>query len=271
MKFIKNHLMFILPLMAILLGIEFYLIFERSTDTYETKLTQGYTMLVVSKSPVQLDTFQNLNTHISSSSEVNRDEIISNIAKGMSQDSSNSILAKLPYFYNLGLNLYLNSDELEQIKSDLKADSNIKRVETFGTSHASKYKLFAFIKFTLETFIIFMMVVSFILIVKQMEIWKYQHKERMQIMEIFGAPLMLRAGVLFRIAFLDAIFSTLFISILFMYIKFSWAMDSGIDLMIEHQEALFHASDILILLCASLLLVVIAVYFVVFSSKGVKE
>ena len=29
MKFIKNHLMFILPLMAILLGIEFYLVFER--------------------------------------------------------------------------------------------------------------------------------------------------------------------------------------------------------------------------------------------------
>ena len=38
MKFIKNHLMFILPLMAILLGIEFYLVFDRTTDSYEKVL-----------------------------------------------------------------------------------------------------------------------------------------------------------------------------------------------------------------------------------------
>ena len=38
MKFIKNHLMLILPLMAILLGIEFFLVFDRTTNTYEKSL-----------------------------------------------------------------------------------------------------------------------------------------------------------------------------------------------------------------------------------------
>jgi cell division transport system permease protein len=263
--------MFIFPLMAILLGLEFYLIFERSTKSYEQNLAEGYRMLVVTHSPVKLDRFKNLNKHISNSYEIERTEIISNVVEGISDDNAKAILKALPYFYNLSLDAYLPSDELEQIKEDLKIYTNVKRVETFGSSHKSKYRLFAFIKFTLETFIIFMMIVSFFLIIKQMEIWKYQHKERMNIMEIFGAPLMLRAGVLFRVAFLDAILSTFFVSIFFIYIKFSWVEDSGIDFLIEHQISLFHASDIFLLLFLAISLVLVAVYAVVFSSKGVNE
>ena len=52
-------------------------------------------------------------------------------------------------------------------------------------------------------------VVSLFLIIKQMEIWKYAHKQRMQVMEIFGAPLMLRSGVLFKVAIMDAFIATI--------------------------------------------------------------
>jgi len=271
MKFIKNHLMFILPLMAILFGVEFYLIFERSSQSYENDLTQGYRMLVVTKTAVALEKFKNLNKHVTHSYEIEREEIISNVTDGVNEDNTQAILEALPYFYNLSLDAYLPSNELEQIKKDLKTDSNVKRVETFGSSHKSKYRLFAFIKFTLNTFISFMMIVSFFLIIKQMEIWKYQHKERMHIMETFGAPLMLRAGVLFRVAFVDAILATLFVSIFFMYLKFSWALDSGIELLVKHQEALYGISDTVLLLFLAIVLVVMAVYAVVFSSKGIEE
>ena len=212
MKFIKNHLMFILPLMAILLGIEFYLVFERTTDTYEKGLKEGYSMLVVTKKPMELSAFQTLNEHISTAEKIKRESIISEVAKGVSQSSSKEILAALPYFYNLGLDTYLHISGLEKIKKDLEADTNIKKVETFGSSYNSSYRLFSFIKFILKIFIVFMAVVSLFLIIKQMEIWKYAHKERMQVMEIFGAPLMLRSGVLFKVAFVDAIFSTILVS-----------------------------------------------------------
>jgi len=82
MKFIKNHLMFILPLMAILLGIEFYLVFDRTTDSYEKSLTEGYSMLVVAHEPVSLETLQELNAHISSSKKIERESIVSEIAQG---------------------------------------------------------------------------------------------------------------------------------------------------------------------------------------------
>jgi len=271
MKFIKNHLMFILPLMAILLGIEFYLVFERTTNSYEKTLTEGYTMLVVAKKPVKLGTFQKLNAHIITSSQIERKNIISEVAKGISKNSSKEILAALPYFYNLGLDSYLHTNELGEIKKDLEKDNNIKKVETFGSSYNSSYRLFSFIKFTLKIFIIFMAVVSLFLIIKQMEIWKYAHKERMQVMEIFGAPLMLRSGVLFRVAVVDAIFATIFVSGIFFYIKFYWAAQSGIDIIMQNQEALFEIRDIGILLSCAVVLVIVAVYTVVFSNKGVQE
>lgn len=271
MKFIKNHLMFILPLMAILLGIEFYLVFDRTTNTYEKGLKEGYSMLVVTKDPMELSKFQELNEHISSLEKIKRDNIVSEVAKGVSKSTSQAILKALPYFYNLGLDTYLHSSGLEEIKKDLESDKNIKRVETFGGSYNSSYKLFSFIKFTLKVFIAFMTIVSLFLIIKQMEIWKYAHKERMQVMEIFGAPLMLRSGVLFKVAFIDAIVATILVSAIFFYIKFYWAAQSGIDIMVQNQEVLFRLSDIGVLFGSVVLIVIIAVYSVVFSTKGVQE
>ena len=189
----------------------------------------------------------------------------------MSKSNSKKILDALPYFYNLSLDAYLHTSALEEIKKDLKANRNIKRVETFGTSYSSAYKLFSFIKFTLKLFIVFMAVVSLFLIIKQMEIWKYAHRQRMQVMEIFGAPLMLRSGVLFKVAIADAFIATILTSAIFLYVKFEWAANSGIDIMVQNQEELFRLTDMAILLGSALLLVIIAVYSVVFTSKGVQE
>lgn len=226
--------MFIFPLMAILLGIEFYLVFDRTTDSYEKGLKEGYSMLVVTKEPMELSALKALNMHISTSEKIKRENIVSEIAKGVSQSSSKEILASLPYFYNVGLDAYLHTSGLEKIKTDLEADKNIKKVETFGSSYSSEYRLFSFIKFTLKLFIIFMGVVSLFLIIKQMEIWKYAHKQRMQVMEIFGAPLMLRSGVLFKVAIADAFIATILTSAIFLYVKFLWATNSGIDIMMQN-------------------------------------
>ena len=271
MKFIKNHLMFILPLMAILLGIEFYLVFDRTTDSYEKGLKEGYTMFVVAKKPMTLSDFKALNSHIASSEKIKREAVVSDIVKGINNSNKKEILKALPYFYNIGLDSYLHTSELEKIKKDLESSNDIQRVETFGSSYSSAYRLFAFIKFTLKLFIGFMGIVSLFLIIKQMEIWKYAHKRRMQVMEIFGAPLMLRSGVLFKVAVADAIVATLITAMIFLYIKFEWAAKSGIDIMMRNQADLFRFSDLAILLGSALIIVLISVYSVVFSSSGVEE
>ncbi|MFT7878901.1 MAG: cell division protein FtsX [Sulfurimonas sp.] len=271
MKYIKNHLMFILPLMAILMGIEFYLVFDRTTDTYEKGLQEGYSMLVVTEQPMKIDAFQALNPHISKSENIERNRIVSKIAKGVTKEGETKILKSLPYFYNVRLDEYISTEELTALKKDLERSPLIKKVETFGSNYESNYRLFTFIKFILKIFIGFMTVVSLFLIMKQMEIWKYAHKERMQIMEIFGAPLMLRSGVLFKIAIVDAIAATLIVSSIFLYLKFHWAVHSGIEIMVQNKDYLFRITDIGILLAAALLIVIISVYSVVYSAKGVEE
>jgi len=213
MKFIKNHLMFILPLMAILLGVEFYLVFDRATNSYEKSLTDGYSMLVVTHKPASLKTLKSINAHIASSEKIERKNIVKEIAKGVSKSSAKEILNALPHFYTVRLDAYLNTSGLDKIKTDLEAHDNIKSVETFGSAYSSSYRLFAFIKLSFKIFIVFMSIVSLFLIIKQMEIWKYAHRQRMQVMEIFGAPLMLRSGVLFKVAIMDALFSTIFTSL----------------------------------------------------------
>ena len=267
MKFVKYHLTFILPMMAILLGIEFFLVFDRATDSYETRLKENYSMFAVAKKPLDLKEFQRLNPHIKESEEIDKEMLAVQISKGVSQSNSKEILKALPYFYNLRLDSYMSSSELKDIKADLEESDKIKRVETFGSSYTDSYKLFSFIQFILKIFLGFMGMISFFLIIKQMEIWKYVHKERMQVMEIFGASLMLRSGVLFRTALLDAIISTFLTSGIFLTLKYYWARESHIDILIQKQSLLFQSSDFLILMGISLFIVIVSVYYVVFSNR----
>ena len=271
MKSIKNHLMFILPLMAILLGIEFYMVFDRTTDSYEKGLKDGYSMLVVTTKPIKLQDLKSLNAHIGTIESIKRENIVSQIAKGVNKESQEKILSSLPYFYDVRLDEYVPISGLEKIKNDLESSTIVKKVETFGSSYSSSYRLFAFIKFILKLFIGFMGIVSVFLIIKQMEIWKYAHRQRMKVMEIFGAPLMLRSGILFRMAIVDAFFATLFTSGIFLYIKFVWVAKSGIDILMQKQDELFDLNDMGILLIVSLVIVILAVYSVVVSNKGVEE
>ncbi|HHO42213.1 MAG TPA: cell division protein FtsX [Epsilonproteobacteria bacterium] len=271
MKFIKEHIMFILPMMAILLGIQFFLVFDRMTHSYEERLKEGYAMLVVANEPMELEEFQALNKEVASASKIERNEILKQVSAGQTPKDTQEILDALPHFYSVKLANYLDTSALEKVEQTLKSSDKIKRVETFGSSYGSNYRLFSFIKFTLKVFIFFMVIVSLFLVIKQMEVWGYKHKERMQVMEIFGAPLMLRSGVLFKIALLDALIAAVLIVLLFVYLRFGWAQSSGVDVMIQNKMFLFQSNDLLILVGSALFIVIVSVFAVVFSAKETEE
>lgn len=271
MKFIKNHLMFIMPLMAILLGIQFFLVFDRMTSGYEEKLRNGYSILVVANKPVTTSEFKSLSSQISTSEKIERNEILQEISVGQDPEDTKAILDALPEFYTLKLVKYLDTKSLEKVKNDLEKEKKITRVETFGSDYNSNYKLFSFIKFTLKAFIFFMAVVSLFLIVKQMEVWGYIHKERMQVMEIFGAPMILKTGILFRVAIVDAIIATILIILFFLSLGTMWAPYSGVDVVMQNHSLIFNNSDILILLGSALSIVVVSVLIVVFGINGGDE
>jgi cell division transport system permease protein len=64
-----------------------------------------------------------------------------------------------------------------------------------------------------------MFIVAFLMIVRQMEVWRFEHSKRIGIMAIFGAPLLLRSAALFRLAFADSFCSSLIAGGLFYYLS----------------------------------------------------
>jgi len=266
MKFIKRHISLIFPLVAILLGLEFLIVFDRTTDTYEKSLSNSYSIIVVAKDEMSIDDFRAWDSHILGVKELEKSKILDRI-NGDGEKTSINMEKALPNFYSVKLDKLLSISELERVKINLAKSKNIKRIENFRSAYKAKYELFTFIKMAFGTFIFFMAIIGFFLIVKQMEVWNFLHAQRMKVMEIFGASLFLRSKVLINMAVLDAILSAILTSILFLFIQKSWVSDTNMEILKDNVSEIFVFSDFFILLFASISVVLIAVFLVVVHVK----
>ena len=265
MKFIKRHISLIFPLVAILLGLEFFIVFDRTTDSFEKGLQNGYTMMVVSTEEMGIDDFKSWDNHVAQVVELEKSKILSRI--NMDSSGSSNIQSSLPNFYSVKLDSYLSISALEEVKENLLKSETISRIETFHSTYQAKYELFSFIKFSFQTFIFFMAIIGFFLIVKQMEVWNFMHAQRMKVMEIFGASLFLRSKILINMAVIDAILAAIVSSAVFLMIQNLWIRNTHMEILKENVELVFAFSDFFILLFASIIVVLIAVFLVVINVK----
>jgi len=266
MKFIKRHLSLIFPLIAILLGLEFFIVFDRTTDTYEKSLSKNYSIMIVTKNEMSIDDFRVWDSHILGVKEIEKSKILKRI-NGNSEISSSQMENSLPNFYTIKLDSLLTISELKKVKDNLSKSENITRIENFHSVYKSKYELFTFIKLSFATFILFMGMISFFLIVKQMEVWNFLHAQRMKVMEIFGASLFLRSKVLINMAIVDAVVSAVATSGIFLLIQNNWVSNTNMEILKENISEIFFFSDFFILLFASVSVVLIAVFLVVVNVK----
>ena len=266
MRFIKTHISLIFPLVAILLGLEFFIVFDRTTDSFEKSLKNGYSMMVVSKDEMSIDDFKAWDGHIEQVIELKKNKILKRL-KMDDASKKDKFEASLPNFYSLKFNSYLTVQELDAVKLNLEKSDNIISIESFQSAYQSKYELFLFIKLAFRTFIVFMTIIGFFLILKQMEVWNFLHAQRMKIMEIFGASLFLRSKVLINMAFIDAVISAFITSFIFYLIQNFWVKGSQMEILKENVSSIFSLTDVFILLLASIILVMTAVYLVVINVK----
>nr|MCH9740407.1 cell division protein FtsX [Campylobacterota bacterium] len=164
MKFIKRHISIIFPMVAILLGLEFFIVFDRATKNYEESLKNSYAMLVVAKEEMSIDDFKVWDSHVYKVAEIEKSSIVNRVDTTFNKSKSKSIHEKMPNFYSIKLDSYLNNRELEAVKQNFLKSDKITRVESFDTLHQSNYGLFSFIKFAFQTFIVFMTIIGFFLI-----------------------------------------------------------------------------------------------------------
>ncbi|WP_281951090.1 FtsX-like permease family protein [Nitrosophilus kaiyonis] len=216
MKSLKNHLSLIIPLFAIFFAIEFYLILDRVIKQYEINLKNDYTILIVSDKNLKKDDIEKY-LNISKIVEIKPDDMIKKIKEEDISLDLETLKMFLPKFYQIYLNHFPSTSELEWIKSRLKVIPGIKRVETFSKTHSKIYNLLMISKQISKIFLIIVSIISVLLILKQIKVWHFEHKERMYIMELFGAPFWMRSGVLFRLAIVDTFIATLFLIGIYYY------------------------------------------------------
>ena len=221
MKSLKNHFSLIAALFTILFTVQVYKVLDRSIASYEENLRANYSIVVISNSALEETSIKTKFPLVRSIEVISPEKVIKRLEKEMDKTSLGLLRATLPKFYKLSLEHYPQPSEIEVLSSQLLNMKEIKRVESFSQTHDQIYKLLLLYKGVTQIFAIAIFIVTLLLIAKEMRIWQFQHEERMNIMALFGAPVMLRSAVLFRLAILDALISATLVLISFYVITSS--------------------------------------------------
>ena len=219
MKSFKNHLSLVIALLSILFSVQIFTVVERSIDAYKHNLAKNYSLVVVSKKKIEAKKIESKIDLVTQVQELSPDGVIQRLNAGISKKNAELLKITLPKFYKLKFKYYPSPDELEAITKRLLKISSITKVETFQNKHHTTYRLLLLFKTVVTVFSICVMIVTMLLIFKELRIWQFQHNERMSIMGLFGAPTWLRSAVLFRLAIVDALIASALAFVLFMYIS----------------------------------------------------
>ncbi len=236
-KSIRNHISLVLALTSILFSVQLYILVERSISAYNVKLKNNYSMIVMSKKDITQEEFLPINKLIAKATPIDANEVATRLSGGIKSINLDLLKLSLPKFYKVTLSHYPTPAEIKSLKDTLLKHPYITKVEDFSYSHDIVYKLLMLFKTVAALFAGVILLVTMLLIFKELRIWQYQHNERMSIMSLFGAPLWLRSAVLFRLAIVDAIISSVIIVSIFTYLaQDKWVLNElngvGINIVI---------------------------------------
>ncbi|MDR0746785.1 MAG: hypothetical protein LBE89_02705 [Helicobacteraceae bacterium] len=227
MKSLKNHFSLVIALVTILMGFQTLVSITQMIDYYEESLRNDYAIVILSKSKLELETIKKIIPYSERLEAVDVADFLSEIKETVGDSNYAFIKGAMPFFYRLKLNRYPTIGERDSIEKAISAINSVTRVETFAKSENKTYKMLLLSKRILLIFALLIAAVAILLIVRQMEVWRYEHSKRIVIMAIFGAPLWLRSAVLLKLVFVDSLVSSAVVGGLFYYLS----ADSSISAM----------------------------------------
>ncbi len=267
MKSFKNHLSLVIALVSILFSFQVYKVVERVVDDYRVNLAQNYALVVMSRSALDYKTLSSQVAQIRDIEEINPDGVIKRLNAGIGKKDAQLLKVSLPKFYTVHLKSYPSPSQLKQIKKALFSFKGITKVETFENTHQRTYKMLLLFKTIVSVFSVSVLVVTILLIFKELKIWQFQHHERMSIMALFGAPTWLRSAVLFRLAIVDALIATTLSILFFLYISNdTWILEQFHNLSID-VEIFDVGHDSLVMLGMAMSISLLLAIFIVLGHK----
>lgn len=267
MKSFKNHLSLVIALVSILFSVQIFTIAERSIDAYKDKLATNYSMVIVSQKKLeQQDLLKKIN-NIATMEEISPDSVIKKLDNKISKQNMDLLKVTLPKFYKLRLKRYPSPDEVKDITQKLMHIDSVAKVETFSATHDTIYKLLVLFKTIISVLALTILVVTILLIFKELRIWQFKHNERMSIMSLFGAPTWLRSAVLFRLSIVDALVASLLAFVIFAYISSTDWVQAQFDTIGIHIVVFDKVHDFLMMLGVSISVSVLLAGFIVLGHK----
>jgi len=267
MKSFKNHLSLVIALLSILFSLQVFTIVDRSISAYKENLAKNYSLVVVSQKRLEQKKILDANPLLKEFNELSPDNVIKKLNSGFSEKNMELLKLTLPKFYKVTLKQYPTPDEIEDITKTLLKTDSIVKVESFSKTHDTTYKMLLLFKTVITVFSFTVIVVTILLIFKELRIWQFKHNERMSIMGLFGAPVWLRSAVLFRLAIVDAFVATALGFIVFSYIaSSSWVQEqfTNIGITIVVFDPLL---DTFIMLGVAFVLSILLAMFIVLGHK----
>ena len=244
MSSLKSHFTLISALISILISIFLFRLFNDILNQYQNNILSNYSIVVVSERKI-------VAPPIAEIGKVEKIDITKQL-KYLQRKFENIKFSaiKMPYFYRLKLKELPSPQKLNEIEQKLKALPYIKRVLTYRSSQTKIYNLLMLLKITSKVFMVIIAVLGFLLIIKQLEVWKLEHNERMYIMELFGAPFWFRGAALFKIAFIDSLIALAITFGLIIYAQ-KTSLFKAVMSDLNIQLSLNYQSEFLILLVVS--------------------
>ncbi|MEA3288816.1 MAG: cell division protein FtsX [Campylobacterota bacterium] len=211
MKRLNAFFSFTIPLIVLLCTFSVYLLVSSVVDNYKNNITNDYAIVVISNTPIgTIDELADID--VKDIEIISREKIIKGIKDKISESSLNILNKKLPYFYKIYLEEFPTTIKLEQIRKELYALSNIKKVETFSSDHNKIYSMMNLIQSIVVVLFTIVLVMSFLLLSKQIKIWFFEHKQRIDIIQLHGGTIMYSSKPILKTLLASSFFSAVFVS-----------------------------------------------------------
>jgi len=184
-----------------------FLLVNKVVDSYKNSIINDYSIIVITNTPfMSIDDIAGMT--VKDIEPINREKIIDSVKDNLSQSSINLLDKKLPYFYKIYLEHFPTTTKLNQIREELKKIKNVKKIETFSSDHNKIYSLLILLHDIIFILFIIVLVLSLLLLSKQIKIWFFEHSERISIIQLHGGSLMYASKPIIKTIFLSALFSS---------------------------------------------------------------
>lgn len=267
MKFIKQHLSLIFPLLMLLFSYESAMLVKRAVIEHEKKLSADYSIIIATKGSLGFSQLKAKVPEVKDMREIDPQVVLRDLEHTLSPENLAFLKSQLPLFYSLTLNTFPNQGELKRINQSLLSVEGVQKAEVFAKTHSKVYRLLLLLKKSIIFFGSLLGVLSVILMVKQVEIWHLQHSKRMEIMSYMGAPFWMKNKILFKLAFIDSFISSLLVIVGIFYILESQEFASLFASLEISDVIFFPLQDLFVLLVMSVIISVFSALIVIIRQK----